>query len=102
MFAAPAATATMSDSYTSRPPPRDTTTPVTVRPVGSVSSFTASASTSRVTFGWSRAGRTAMTSASDLAWTRHGYPSHQVHRMHVLLGRSASSSMIPHGAWNGW
>ena len=22
--------------------------------------------------------------------------------MHVLLARSASSSRIPHGAWNGW
>jgi len=49
-----------------------TTTPVTLRPVGSVSSFTTSELTSRVTFGRSSRGRTPMTSASALAWTRHG------------------------------
>ena len=43
-----------------------------------------------------------MTSASDLACTRHGYPSHQAHRMQSLAGRRASSSRMPHGAWNGW
>ena len=38
----------------------------------SVSSFTTSALTSSVTFGRSSRGRTPMTSASALAWTRHG------------------------------
>ena len=65
-------------------------------------SLVTSAPVSKVTLSRPSTGRTAMTSASDLAWTRHGYPSHQVHRMHVLAGRFASSSRIPHGAWNGW
>ena len=75
---------------------------MTLRPDGSVSNFTTSASTSNVTFGAISNGRTAIVSASDLACTMHGYPSHHVHRMHVLRGRSASSSRIPHGAENGW
>ena len=91
----------MSPLYTSRPPFRETATPVTARPAGSVSSLVTSAPVSSVTLSRPSTGRTAMTSASDLACTRHGYPSHQVHRMQVLRGRSASSSMIPHGAWNG-
>jgi hypothetical protein len=40
--------------------------------VGSVSSFTTSASTSNVTFGAISSGRTAIVSASDLACTMHG------------------------------
>ncbi len=71
-FDAPADTTTMSPSYTSRWPSWDTTTPVTVRPVPSVSSLVTSASTSNVTFGASSSGRTAMVSASAFAWTRHG------------------------------
>ena len=62
----------MSPSNTSSSPPRDTTTPVTERPVGSVSSLVTSASTRSVTFGLSSSGRTAIVSASALAWTRHG------------------------------
>jgi len=38
----------------------------------SVSSRLTSASTNNVTFGRSSSGRTAMVSASALAWTRHG------------------------------
>ena len=83
-------------------PSRSTTTPVTLRPDGSVSSFTTSELTSSVTFGMSSRGRTPMTSASALAWTRHGYPSHQAHRMQALRARSASSSMMPTGAEKGW
>ena len=55
-----------------------------------------------VTFGYSSAGRTPSTSASDLACTRHGKPSHVAQRTHVLNGGFASSRMTPHGAWNGW
>ena len=43
-----------------------------------------------------------MVSASDFACTRQGKPSQVLHRMHVLLGRLASSSRTPHGAENGW
>ncbi len=43
-----------------------------------------------------------MVSASDLACTRHGKPSQVAHRMQALAGRRASSSRMPHGAWNGW
>ena len=43
-----------------------------------------------------------MTSASDLACTRHGKPSQVAHRMQALAGRRASSSWMPHGAWKGW
>ena len=53
-------------------PARSTTTPVTVRPLGSVSSLVTVAPVSRVTLGDSRLGRTAMTSASALAWTMQG------------------------------
>ena len=47
------------------------------------------------------AGRTLITSASDLACTRHGKPSQFWQRTHLLNGMLASSSRIPHGAWNG-
>jgi hypothetical protein len=75
---------------------------VTAVPAALVSSRTAIASVSRVTLGYSRAGRTPTTSASDFACTRHGKPSQVGHRTHVLYGMFASLSMIPHGAWNGW
>ena len=52
-----------------------TTTPVIAVPAGLVSSLTASAPVSSVTLGCSSAGRTEMTSASDLACTTHGKPS---------------------------
>jgi hypothetical protein len=78
------------------------TTPVTTVPAGLVSSRTASALVTRVTLGCSRAGRTPSTSASDLAWTRHGKPSQVPQRTQVLNGGLASSSMTPQGAWNGW
>ena len=72
LLAAPAEITTMSPVYTSRSPPRVTTTPVTVRPEGSVSSLVTSAPHTSVTFSRPRTGRTAITSASDLACTRHG------------------------------
>ena len=75
---------------------------MTVRPLASVSSRIASAPVSSVTFGCSSAGRTASTSASDFACTTHGKPSQSPHRTQRLYGMSLSSSMIPHGAWNGW
>ena len=43
-----------------------------------------SAPTRSVTLGRSRTGRTAIVSASALACTRQGYPSHHVQRMQVL------------------
>ena len=57
---------------------------------------------SSVTFGYSSAGRTPSTSASDFACTRQGKPSHVAQRTQVLNGGFASSRMTPHGAWKGW
>ena len=71
-------------------------------PAGLVSSRTAIASVSSVTFGYCSAGRTPITSASDFACTRHGKPSQVAHRTQVLYGMFASFSITPHGAWNGW
>jgi hypothetical protein len=101
VLAAPHATTTRSPAYRSSCPSCSTTTVVTVRPVGSVSSRTASALVSRVTFGCSSAGRTPSTSASDLACTRHGKPSHVPQRTHALRCGVVSLSITPHGAWNG-
>ena len=80
---------------------RSTTTPVTAVPAAFVSSRSARAPVSSVTLRCASAGRTASTSASDFACTRHGKPSHVAQRTQRLLGRSASSSMTPQGAWNG-
>ena len=74
----------MSAVYVSRAPSRSTTTSVTALPAGFVRSATASALVSRVTFGCSSAGRTASTSASDLACTRHGKPSQVGQRTQAL------------------
>ena len=82
-------------------PPRSTTTSETWFPDPLVSSFTTLVFVSSVTFGCSSAGRTPSTSASDLAWTRHGKPSHVEHRTQWLYGMFASFSLIPQGAWNG-
>ena len=92
----------MSEESVSVSPSRSTTTPVTAPPAASVSSRTALAFVIKVTFGCWSAGRTPSTSASDLACTRQGNPSHVPHRMHVLNAMSASFSITPHGAWNGW
>ncbi len=70
-------------------------------PAAFVSSFTTRASMSSVTFGCSSAGRTPITSASDLAWRTQGKPSQLAQRTQVLYGGFASSSRIPQGAWNG-
>ena len=102
MFAAPHASTTISPATRSSAPSRSTTTSVTVVPAASVSSSTAVALVRSVTFGCSSAGRTPSTSASDLAWSRHGKPSQFMQRMQVLNGGFASSSITPHGAWNGW
>ena len=66
-----------------------------------VSSLATFAFVSSVTLECSSAGRTPSTSASDFAWTRHGKPSQVAQRMQVENGGLDSSSMIPHGAWNG-
>ena len=66
-LAAPQETTTISALKVSRLPSRSTTTSVTAVPVELVCSFTAWAFLSSVTFGYSSAGRTASTSASDLA-----------------------------------
>ena len=74
---------------------------VTVDPSSLVASLTTFAFVSSVTFECSSAGRTPSTSASDFACTRHGKPSQVAHLMQVENGGFDSSSMIPHGAWNG-
>ena len=102
MLAAPHATTTMPPAIRSSPPSRSTTTSVTAVPASFVPSLTTFVFVSSVTFIWKVAGRTPSTSASDFAWTMHGKPSQVAQRMHVLCGMSASLSMTPHGAWNGW
>src|SRR5262249_47501486 len=52
----------------------------------------------RVTLGCFRAGRTAITSASDLAWTTQGKPSQSMQRTHALNGMFFSLSRMPQGA----
>ena len=91
----------MSAEYVSRAPSRSTATSVTAVPAGFVCSATASAFVSSVTLAYSSAGRTASTSASDLACTRQGKPSQVGQRTQRLNGMFASSSMTPQGAWNG-
>ena len=86
----------------SRSPSWSTSTSVTAEPAGSVTSRTAVALVSSVTFGCISAGRTPWTSASDLACSGHGKPSQNPQRTQVLYGMFASSSITPHGAWNGW
>ena len=83
-FAAPHETTTTSPAYLSVSPSRSTTTSVTAVPASFVSSLTAFAFLSRVTFGCSSAGLTAMTSASDLACTRQGKPSQSGQRTQRL------------------
>ncbi len=101
MLAAPQATTTTSAENRSSPPSRSTTTSVTAVPSPFVSSLATFAFVSSVTFECSSAGRTPSTSASDFACTRHGKPSQVAQRMQVENGGFDSSSMIPHGAWNG-
>jgi hypothetical protein len=67
----------------------------------SVSSRWTWAFLSSLTFEYCNAGVTAMISASALAWTRQGLPSQELQRMHRLWGGSASSSMMPVGAYPG-
>ena len=74
----------MSPSNVSVSPPRSTSTPVTAVPASLQCSRTAWAPVSKVTFGCSSAGRTEITSASDLACTTHGKPSQLLHRTHLL------------------
>ena len=83
-LAAPHETTTRSDMNVSVPPSCSTTTPVTAVPASFVSSFVARAFVISVTFGCSSAGRTAMTSASDFAWTRQGNPSQSGQRTQRL------------------
>ena len=73
------------------------TTPVTAVPAALVCSRTASAPVSSVTFGYSIAGRTAITSASDLACTRHGKPSQFWQRTHRLNGMLRLVEQYPAG-----
>ena len=102
VFAAPQASTTTSPANRSVSPSRSTTTPVTAVPASFVSSRTAFAFVSSVTFGCSSAGRTPSTSASDFACTAQGKPSQFWQRTQALYGMFASLSRIPHGAWNGW
>ena len=82
-MAAPQETTTISLAKVSVSPLCSTTTPVTAVPSAFVSSLTAFALVSSVTFGCSSAGRTAITSASDFAWTAHGKPSQLAQRTHL-------------------
>ena len=102
VLAAPHASTTTSAANCSVAPSRSTTTVVTLVPASFVSSLTTSAFVSSVTFGCSSAGRTPITSASDLPCTRHGKPSQFMQRTQALYGMFDSSSRIPQGAWNGW
>ena len=81
-MAAPHETTTISPAKVSVSPSCSTTTPVTAVPASFVSSLTAFAFVSSVTFGCSSAGRTAITSASDFAWTTQGKPSQLAQRTH--------------------
>src|SRR5207237_1997149 len=74
-FTTPQDTTTISPRKTSGAPATSATTCVTAVPAALVSSFTALALRSSMTLANLRAGRTATTSASDLACTRHGKPS---------------------------
>ena len=56
---------------------------------------------SSVTFGCSSAGCTAITSASDLACTRHGNRRSPAADA-AAVGMLASLSRTPQGAWKGW
>ncbi len=76
----------MSASKRCGAPFTSASTPVTAVPAALVSSFVARALRSSVTFGCSSAGRTAITSASDLACTRQGKPSQVWQRMQRLYG----------------
>ena len=76
-------------------------TSVTAVPVELVTSRFARALVSNVTLGKVSAGRTPITSASALAWTRQGNPSQSMQRMHLENGLFSSFSMMPHGEWNG-
>ena len=72
LLAAPADTTTMLPRYDSRLLPRRIKTSVTSRPEALVLSWITSALVKSVTLEWVRAGRTAITSASALACTKHG------------------------------
>ncbi len=100
-LAAPHETTTMSALKVSRAPSRSTTTSVTAVPAGLVRSATASAFVSSVTFGCSSAGRTASTSASDLACTRHGKPSQVEQRTQSLYGMFVLVEHHPAGGVEG-
>ena len=102
MFAAPQDTTTMSAAKVWRSPSWSTSTSVTAVPDGLVPSCIAAAFVNSVTFGCCSAGRTPWTSASDLACSGQGKPSQKAQRTHVLYGMFTSSSITPHGAWNGW
>ena len=102
MLAAPHATTTTSAAKRSSPPSRSTTTSVTAVPASFVSSLTTFAFVSSVTFACSSAGRTPSTSASDLRVDEAGEAVAGRAADAVLNGMFDSSSMIPHGAWNGW
>jgi hypothetical protein len=84
--------------YSSRWPSRSTMTLVISFPLALVSkSFHVGVGQQRHV-GILQRGRTAMTSASDLAWTRQGNPSQVSQRMQRLCGASASLSKMPVGA----
>src|SRR5271166_4895968 len=100
-LAAPHDTTTMLPRNVSVWPLWFTATSVTAVPVEFVLSLITCALVSNVTFENLSAGRTARTSASDLAWTTQGKPSQSIQRTQVLNGMFFSFSMIPQGAWNG-
>ena len=94
---APAADTTMSAEKRSVWPARSTWTAAISRPEALVSRRVTFASVSSVTLGCSSAGFTQQTCESAFALTRHGWPSHVLHRMHGLVCGFLSSSMMPSG-----
>src|SRR5215467_7564925 len=97
-FTAPQETTTISPRKTRVSPLTCATTPVTSRPDALVCNRNTFASVISVMFGSFKAGRTALTSASDFAPTRHGYPSHVSHRRQGLRCIIASLIRTPIGA----
>ena len=101
LLAAPQLTTTTSPLTVSGSPSRSSSTAFTVRPDSSATRRFTWDRVSSDTLGAARAGRIPSTSASDLACTRQGKPSQQLHLRQLLKARLASSSMTPLGAWKG-
>ena len=74
-----------------------TSTSVTAVPVAFVSNRVTLEFVIRVTFGRFMISRMQLISASDFAWSKHGYPSHVSQRTHFDANGSASFRFRPSG-----